>query len=72
MIFTAFALYIMQQDNFGLKIDLKSIIESKTLPIIVSEFWDWFHALASTVLKAQCHVQDRKLSVNINVSSSIY
>ena len=30
------ALHIMQQDNFGRKIDLKSIIESKT-PIINSE-----------------------------------
>ncbi len=35
-------------DNSGLKIDLKSIIESKTLPIIDSEFLDRFRTLSRT------------------------
>ena len=42
---TAFPLNLMDLDQSGLKIDLKSIIESKTPLIIDSEFWDRFRTL---------------------------
>ncbi len=52
----------MQQDNFGLKIDLRSIIESKTPPIINFEFWDWDQALTPTqatgiILRDAAHIR---------------
>ncbi len=43
--FAAIELQLMSLDKPGPKIDLKSIIESKTSLMIDSEFWDRFRAL---------------------------